>query len=319
MTKAKWLLVWCAILLQMMLLGQKVEAQATTNCEAVLAKGSQPAIVAYDAANTLGWVSLFQLNEVVAVQPGSCAIVRNVGTGTNPYGVVFLNPYIWVSNNGSNTVTKILSYNGQVAATVNVGFQPRGIATDGTNIWVANYGSNTVTKINGTTNAIVGSFATGSGPYVPAIANDGSVWIPNRNSHSLTVLANSGSLKFTLQTDGEPQFVAFDGTNMWVSCYSAGTVEEFSLGGTLLRRVNPTASGQVGGPTGIAWDPGDALIWGASNSGYVYSIDQNGIVGNITNRGGSGNAHIGVAWSGFSGGAFWTTDTGAGIIELLNP
>jgi YVTN family beta-propeller protein len=318
MTKAKWLLVWCVILLQL-LLSQKVEAQASTVCQVNVGAGSQPAIAALDLAHDFAWVSLFQLNEVVAVQPGTCAIVQRVGTGTNPYGVVFLNPYIWVSNNGSNTVTKILTYNGTVAATVNVGFQPRGLATDGTNIWVANYGSNTVTKINGTTNAIVGAFATGSGPYVPAIANNGSVWIPNRNSHSLTVLANNGSLKFTVQTDGEPQFVAFDGTNMWVSCYSAGTVEEFSLGGTLLRRVNPTASGQVGGPTGIAWDPSDSLLWGASNSGYVYSIDQNGNVGNITKEGGSGNAHIGVAWADYTGGGFWTTDTGAGIIQLLNP
>ncbi len=319
MTKSKWLLVWCVILLQV-LLAQKIEAVADTYCQIGLGSGTQPAIIAADTGDSTAWVSLFQKNEVVELT-SNCSIVRYVATGVNPYGVAYDGKNIWVSNNGSNTVTKIQASTGTVLATVSVGSHPRGVVFDGINIWVANYGSDTVSVINPTTNTVIKSCGTGSGPYVPAVlANTETIWIPNRNSNTITVLAtNSDTCSgFSVQTDGEPQFVASDGIHMWVSCYSAGRVQEFSSNGTLLMTVNPTASGQVGGPTGIAWV--GAYLWGASNSGWVYSIDANGNVGNITQEGGSGNAHIGVTNANllFNGnGLFWTADTGGGIVQLL--
>jgi YVTN family beta-propeller protein len=329
MTKTKWLLVWCVILLQVLLFGQRVEAQVSTACQYTLGSGYQPALIAVDYIHSSVWVTLFQANKLIelSLNNPSCGLIRTLNSPSlGPYGIVFDGTYIWETNNASSTLGKLNAATGALVANLGgLGYpfsQPRGVVFDGSSIWVANYGNNTVSKIRASDDAYIQTIGVGSGPYVLAEnLQDGSIWVPNRNSHTISVIANSsGTVTMTLQTDGEPQFVAAGvGGNMWVSCYSAGTVEEFSSSGTLLRRVNPTASGQVGGPTGIAWDPVGSLLWGASNSGWVYSIDANGNVGNITKEGGSGNAHLGVTYSGSTSGTFWTADTGAGIIQLLNP
>lgn len=322
----KWVPIWCVILLQVFLV-QKVEAQASTACEYVLGSGRQPALMALDYVHSSIWVTLFQSNQLIELSLNNppCGVIRTLNSsGSSPYGIAFDGTNIWETNNASNTLGIINATTGALVASLGgLGYpfsQPRGVVFDGIYIWVANYGNNTVSKVRASDHAYMATIVVGSGPYALAVnSNDNSIWVPNRNSHTISVIANSGTVTMTLQTDSEPQFVALGvNGNMWVSCYSAGTVEEFSTSGTLLRRVNPTASGKVGGPTGIAWNPVDSLLWGASNSGYVYSIDANGIVGNITFRGGSGHAHIGVLWTD-QNGQFWSTDTGGGIIEKLIP
>lgn len=72
------------------------------------------------------------------------AVVGTYPVGSNPYGVAFDGPNIWVTNTGSNNVTKLQAPGGQVMGTFSVGIAPFGIAFDGANIWVANSGNNTL-------------------------------------------------------------------------------------------------------------------------------------------------------------------------------
>jgi len=136
----------------------------------------------------------------------------------------------------------------------------------------------------------------------------GDIWIANRNSNSITVVAPSGALVRTIFTAGEPQLIANNG-NMWVTCYSAGKIQEFSAQtGALILSVNSPD----GGPTGMSIGQAGNL-YVATNSGYVFGIRTDGSTFANTNIGGD---HIGIL--GEQVDSFvWTANTGKGFIERL--
>ncbi len=95
-------------------------------------------------------------------------------------------------------------------------------------VWVANGGSDTetgndtVTKINSLTGEVYGHFVVGDYPSRTAVESDGSVWVANRHSHSITKLASTGMLQFTVELDEDcqPRGVALDKDgNAWVGCF----------------------------------------------------------------------------------------------------
>jgi YVTN family beta-propeller protein len=286
----------------------RVEAQFGIGCKLSTGSNTQPVALAADTNHNSIWVSLFQSQSVVEVDRNTCNAVRFVSSGgTNPDGIAYDGTYIWVANNGSNSIAKINAGTGALVGTFGTGVAPRGVVWDGTSIWVANYGSNTVSKINPATGGIILNAPTGSGPYFMAVGLSGEIWIANRNSNSITVVAPSGALVRTIFTAGEPQFVAMNG-NIWVTCYSAGKIQEFSAQtGALILSVNSPD----GGPTGIS--VGEAGIFVATNSGYVFGIRSDGSTFGNTNIGGD---HIGIL--GEPGDTFvWTANTGKGFIERL--
>jgi streptogramin lyase len=134
----------------------------------------------------------------------------------------------------------------------------------------------------------------------------------------VTVYGNSAfgpcTLQRLLHTDGQPQYVTGDNSgHVWVTCFSAQRVDQFSLAGVLLQSVNPLHSG----PTGITYDAQGGLVWGATWSGYVYSITPNtGAVGNVTFRGGSNHGHYDILWPNVAG-HLWATDFTGGQVNYL--
>jgi hypothetical protein len=100
--------------------------------------------------------------------------------------------------------------------------------------------------------------------------------------------------------------------DMWVTCYYSQKVDRISMSGTVLARISTPTSG----PTGIT-DTG-GLIWGVTDSGYMYSIDtSNNTAGNSTFRGGGPHAQYDIRF--VYPNILWTTDIGSGIVsELTN-
>jgi YVTN family beta-propeller protein len=308
----KSILLCCAVLLSMFIV-PRAEANASTVCEHVFQSSVQPSGLAVDSSGN-AWVAMFNDHDVVEFGQ-NCQIIRTVPAGNNPNGVAFDGTNVWVTNNGSNTVTKINSSTGAVIGTYGVGVNPRGVAYDGFRIWVANYGSNTVSQIIPATGGVALTCPVGSGPYFLAYNPfDGNVYIPNRNSNTVTVMHNQSCTPVrTVATDSEPQY-ANPGPNghMWVSCYFSATVDEISTSGVVRSVAAPHS-----GPTGLGFSQSSGLLWVATQSGYVYSIDQNGFVNNVTFRGGGPHSHYDIAPFGLNF-LMWSTDIGSNIVELLH-
>jgi YVTN family beta-propeller protein len=257
---------------------------------------------------------MFQGNYVAEVAVNTCTILGTVGTGVNPIGVVFDGTYVWVSNYGSNSVTKINASTRAVVATYAVGSQPRGVTYDGLAVYVANYGSNSVTRLDKNSGAS-STIPVGSGPYFlmynPA---DGLIYVPNRNSNTVTILSGSTVLR-SVATDGQPQFVSPDGNrHVWISCSGTNEIDEIASNGTtVISRVN--APDET--PLGLTYSPTSGLLWIGTNSGYLFSINPaNGAVSNITFRGGNSHPEYDVVFSGVSS-HFWNTDTDGFVNYLL--
>jgi YVTN family beta-propeller protein len=310
----RWILLCSSIFLSAFAV-PRTEA-AFTVCQHVFQSSEQPSGLAVDQTHASVWVAMFAANEVVEFSQSNCATIRTVGTGNNPNGVTFDGTNVWVTNFGSNTVTKINASTGAVIGTYAVGANPRGVAYDGFRIWVANNGNNTVSQIDPATGRTALTCSVGSGPYFLAFNPfDGNVYIPNLNGNTVTVMHNQSCTPVrTISTDSQPVFASPDGAgNMWVSCYNSQKVDEISTSGVVLRRVSAPHSG----PTGLTYSQSSGLVWGTTNSGYIYSINSAGIVGNVLFRGGGPHSHYDIASFGLSS-EFWSTDIGSNIVELLH-
>jgi YVTN family beta-propeller protein len=286
------------------------------------ASNSQPAGIAHDN-NGYTWVAFYGANYVAKESPNTnigvgqpCVVYARVSVGTNPNFVAFDGTYIWVTSYGSNSITKIDPIQNTVVGTYLVGAGPRGVAFDGTDIWVANYNGNTVTKLDASNGQTLGTFSVGSAPWNVAVnTTDHTIWVANRNSNNVMKLNQSGSVLLTVATDAFPQFLAFDGTNMWVSCYSSQTIEEISPSGAILKRQS-ISNGQ---PLGLTWDNVRGLLWGATHGDYVYSFNPNtnAITYHFTGSGQNYGILFVPTSINLGSNTLWITDLSQGIVRVL--
>jgi len=261
------------------------------------------------------WAAFNSGNYVLEISP-SCVQIRKVFVQNGPIGVAFDGTNIWVTNSTSNTVSKIDASSGSYLATYAVGSNPRGVVFDGTSIWVANYLSNTVTKLEASNGQLLGNFAVGSGPYFMSVnGTNNTIWVANRNSNNVMELNQSGGIQNTIATASQPQYLTFDGTNMWVSCYNSARVEEISSSGVVLKNISVSAHG---GPTGLTWDVYDGLIWGVTWGGYVYSLNPNTSAVTYYFQGGSGNNLYDIRFD-TDFRFLWVTDIQASIVDEIVP
>jgi len=308
----KYVLFACVVFLAVFF-SPKLKAEAIS-CQANIGSG-QPQGLALDSSGNI-WVAFNSGNYVLEISPSNCAQLRKVFVQNGPIGVAFDGANIWVTNGGSNTVSKIDASSGSYLATYAVGSQPRGVVFDGTYIWVANYLSNTVTKLQPSNGQLLGNFAVGSGPYFMAVnGTNNTIWIANRNSNNVMELNQSGAIQNTIATDSQPQFLTFNGTNMWVSCYNSAIVDEISPSGVVLKRISVSAHG---GPTGLTWDVYDGLIWGVTWGGYVYSINPNTSAVSYYFTGGAGHNLFDIRYD-TNFRFLWVTDLQANLVDQIVP
>jgi len=135
-----------------------------------------------------------------------------------PHGIAFDGANIWVTNSGSNSVSRLRAADGLLSGTYKVGSGPEGIAFDGTNIWVANSKSNNVMKLSPSDGHVQATYTVGDGPKALAVVN-GIVWVINSRAQTISRLSakTGATLSVLVINSREPQQLAFDGTNVWVS------------------------------------------------------------------------------------------------------
>jgi hypothetical protein len=144
-----------------------------------------------------------------------------VPVGSKPVGVASDGAHVWVANEGSNDVYKIDASTGNGLGVFYSGISAQYVLFDGANVWVTNPIDNTVTKFN--SGGSIGSYVTGTGaPYSfspDGITSDGTnIWVANYAAGTVAKIgASTGAILNTIPVGGNPRFLAFDGTHIWVT------------------------------------------------------------------------------------------------------
>jgi DNA-binding beta-propeller fold protein YncE len=224
--------------------------------------GDEVPWITFDGTNM--WVTCEQTGTVFKLLPngeigGSFAITDG---GSGSFGMALdLANNLWVANVTEATLTKMLP-NGGIAGIYRIdGGSPYEVAFDGTNMWVTNLLTSSVSELlpNGT----VANTISIDGGYPLGIAFDGtSMWVTNYLGTNVMRLMLDGGIAgvygptVTLPDGGIspvcawPFGIAFDGTNMWVTCVLTGNVIELLPDGGLARNIDIDG----GEPSGIAFD-----------------------------------------------------------------
>ena len=201
------------------------------------------------------WVVCSGDNAILELDRHTGAQIRyiNVEASSNPYDVLKIGDYLYVTGLFSDKVYKISLVSGSVVASLTVGSAPQGLATDGNYLFVTNTG--------GYQNDFVGS--------------------------SLSVInLNDFSLQTTMDLWTNPQFVIVHGDKLHVSCTGnwgniAGKVQVIDIA-----TLQIEASVDLGGQPGGIWIADDerALVGNGLGLGYyLYMADSYQVINGYTN------------------------------------
>ncbi len=106
--------------------------------------------------------------------------------------------------------------------------RPLALDAAGAKLWVVNPDHDSVTAVNATNLTKLGEYPVGDQPETLAIAPDGTVWVANHGSSSLSVLDGNGAPVATvaLPWAAQPYGLAFspDGSNAFVALQALGRV-----------------------------------------------------------------------------------------------
>jgi streptogramin lyase len=207
---------------------------------------------AYDAGSRAVWVAGVSEEgpgTVTAVDVATSAILFTVDVGTTPFGVLSDgNGGIWVANEGGENVTKINAATGAVEGTfatpnhtpylmamdpadqtiwvsctdravylfdlaggslgdftfdLNTFQTDTGIVWDGSSMWIADSYDNVVFRVNPTSGAIAKAITVGTHPEY--VAFDGTyLWVPNLDSNNVTKVQTSTDDVASVSVGSEP-------------------------------------------------------------------------------------------------------------------
>ena len=228
--------------------------------------GAGPVALASDGKNL--WVANLRGNTVVKLNTANGNIVATFSVPGGPGGLAWDGSNMWVSCREIDTVVKLTS-TGVVAAKAVVGRRPVGVAYDSATatVWVANNLSDTVTKLATSDGTILGTFATGRGPF-GVLAGFGSIFVSNFFDGSLTKLSPDGlSSTSILVGDGAAGMTA-DTANVWVANNGVNTVAKLNVATGAISKF-PTGRG----PFGVVLD-GTGAFWTSNFSSGTVSTSK---------------------------------------------
>jgi YVTN family beta-propeller protein len=189
--------------------------------------GTQPYGLVFDGQYI--WVANYAGTSVSRVSATTGAVTTySLPTCAHPQGLAFDGSSVWVSCSFNSKTVLELNSTGGIIATITVGNEPAGLAFDGTNIWVANSYDNTVSRINVATKAVL-TVAANVTPW--AVTFDTKyIWVTSAALSNCTVTKlqpSTASLVGTFPAPCRGEGIVFDGGNIWVADYVAGTISKF--------------------------------------------------------------------------------------------
>jgi PQQ-like domain len=182
---------------------------------------------------------------------------------------------------------------------------PYGIAFDGSSIWTANNGDGTVSKLRASDGAPLGTFAVGGSPNF-VVFDGANVWVTVSPNTVSKVRASDGKILGSFTVGGAPWWPAFDGENIWVPNLHDGTLSK-------LRASDGKTLGTftVPGAIAAAFDGENVWVTGYG-SGKVTKLRAKD--GKIVGTYSVGHNPIGVA---FDGANIWVANNSDNTVTKL--
>ena len=254
--------------------------------------------VAYTVTAQDNSTQIYTVTVTVTQAIGDITNYNYGGAVGDSQGIAFDGTNMWIAIYNTSEVAKILP-DGTITTRATVGTNPQAIAFDGAgNMWTANYTANSVSKITA-----LGGVTSYSGPGILSgpvgIARDGlgNMWVANYGNSTISKVDSGGFITSYNLGGYQPQAIAFDGTNMWLSINSLNTVVKVSPTGTVTTFGGTTGSG----PRGIAFD--GTNMWTANfTSNSVTKVTPSGV---MTTYGPTGANPRDIA---FDGTHMWTVN-----------
>jgi hypothetical protein len=185
-------------------------------------------------------------------QPAGAVTTVASNLGVDAYGIAFDGSRIFTGNIGEPGSVSIVTPGATIpwtVTTVTAGFSSVfGVLYDGANVWAAD--TDFLFKLDSAA-GILQTVTVGAAPGFP-VFDGANIWVPNRNSNSVTVVrASTGAVLSTLTGNGlgTPMAAAFDGQRVLVTNNSGKSVSLWKAG-------DLTALASVG--LGGATEPGGA-------------------------------------------------------------
>jgi hypothetical protein len=188
----------------------------------------------------------------------------------------------------------------------NLGDSPFGIAYDGTRIWTANFGNGSVgtgsvsiATVGSTVPWTVTTVTTGFSQLRGALWDGTSIWVTDQTAGTLLRLSPGGAILQTVTVGAIPGQPVFDGTNIWVPNGSSDTISVVRAStGALLKTL--TGNG-MNGPFIAAFDGQRVLVTsGSIDSVSLWKAADLSAIGSLST--GAGSTPFGACSDGIS---FW--------------
>jgi hypothetical protein len=225
--------------------------------------GSGPELLKSDGADI--WVANNLGNSVSRVRASDGKLVETWTGATTAFGVLVAMGRILVTGNTSpGKLYRIDPSQAAGAVTTvasNLGIGPEGIAFDGARVWTANVGSPGSVSIvtpGATTPWTVTTVTTGFSALGGALYDGANVWVTDFSAGTLLKLDSAGAILQTVTVGSSPQFPVFDGTNIWVPNGGSNSVSVVrASSGAVLQTL--TGNG-LNGPFATAFDGQRVLV-----------------------------------------------------------
>ena len=191
--------------------------------------GSGPILLKSDGADI--WVTHSAGASVSRVRASDGKLLETWTGASSAYGVLVAMGRIFVTGVTSPSNLYMIDP-GQAAGAVTtvaskLGVDPTGIAFDGARVWTANVsfpGSVSIVTPGATIPWTVTTITTGFSNPAGALYDGAKVWVTDRGAGTLLKLDSAGATLQTVTVGTNPEFPAFDGTNIWVPNFSSSSV-----------------------------------------------------------------------------------------------
>lgn len=167
------------------------------------------------------WVGAYP-DHIIKVSPQNGTVLKTLYTGIQrPYGLEFVDGYLWVTDNQLHTVNKVDTSNGNtILSHVTLGQSDEtGLAWDGVQLWHCSRGTNSMSYIDTVTGTGLTSIPIDL-VFPSALAFQGAhLWVSDNSSHKVYKMDTTTFLFVdTIDSPRDyPNGIAFDGQYLWIA------------------------------------------------------------------------------------------------------
>jgi len=182
----------------------------------------------WDVAFAFGsvWASNNIDGSVSRINPATNRVVKTIKTGGAPSNFAVSRDAVWVGSNAPDgkDVYRIDPATNTSTPVPTGHLSPSGIVVSGDSVWASSADSNAI-RIEATTRDVVATVKIGTQPGQGAAAPDGTIWFPNLNDNTISVIdPETNAVAQTVKTGNGPFVVRSGFGDMWVASYRSNNV-----------------------------------------------------------------------------------------------